>query len=361
MVKRDYYKILGVSKNATLDEIKRAYRKLAKKYHPDMYKGDKKSAEKKFKEISEAYEILSDPAKRQQYDRLGDAYVEERFGPGGFDWTQFTKYRDIEDIFGMNIFDEFFRNRRRVTEDFGFFDFLRDTKARKGSDVKVTLDITLDDVFHGNEKLIKIRMPKKCSKCSREYKCPTCKGEGHLRTTRMQGPIRIVQTVVCPTCRGTTRKKIRCSTCDNTGWIEKLTKVAVKIRPGIHSGYQIKIPSGGRIPEVRDGMPGDLYVEIRVLPHKKFNRKNNDLYTDVKISFVQAALGDDIIVKTIDNQRVKVKIPAGTQTHTLFRIPGKGMPKYRSSKRGDMFVRTIVTTPTNLTDKQKKLLREALG
>lgn len=377
MPKKNYYEILGVSKDATEKEIKKAYRRLAKQYHPDIYKGDKKEAEEKFKAISEAYEVLIDKDKRAKYDQIGERVVDETFGPGGFDWTHFTHYRDVEDIFGSAIFETFFGSAASpgFSSRGGVFDTLFGAregieKPVRGADVRLRLDITLEDAARGVEKRIEVPMTRVCKACggtgSRSGKssvCPTCKGAGQVRTVQTRrGGARIMQTAVCPQCRGTGRATVDlCSVCGGRGRVSKRTKIGLKIKRGVPTGYEIRIPKAGRPPEsVIGGEPGDMYVVINVLPHRIFERRGDDLYMTAPISFAQAALGGEETVTTIESKQVKVKIPAETQTNTKFRLKGLGMPRLDGGN-GDLFIKAIVQTPRNLTKKQKERLRETLG
>ncbi len=334
MPKKDYYEILGISRDAPEKEIKRAYRRLAKQYHPDTYKGDKKEAEEKFKEISEAYEVLVDKEKRAKYDQIGHKVVDEAFGPEGFDWTHFTHYRDVEDIFGSAIFDSFFGSASRpgFANRGGIFDILFGTREGierpvRGADVRLSLDITLKDAALGAEKMIEV--PK---------------------------------SRICKACGGTGRATYNlCSICGGTGTVSKRTKILLKIKKGVYTGYEINIPKTGRPSESRIGRePGDLYVVLNVLPHPIFERRGDDLYMITPISFIQAALGGEVMVTTIDGKHVKVKIPAETQTSTQFRLHGLGMPRLDGGGRGELYVQVAVQTPRNLTERQKELLREAL-
>jgi len=376
MPKKSYYEILGVSKDATEKEIKKAYRRLAKQYHPDIYKGDKKEAEEKFKEISEAYEVLVDKDKRAKYDQIGERVVDETFGPEGFKWTDFSHYRDVEDIFGSAIFDSFFGSAASpgFASRGGIFDTLFGAregieKPVRGADVRLRLGITLEEAARGVEKRIEVPMSRVCKACggtgSRSGKssvCPTCKGAGQVRTVQTRGGARIMQTAVCPQCRGTGRATADlCSVCGGRGRVSKRTKIGLKIKRGVPMGYEIRIPKAGRPPEsVIGGEPGDLHVVINVLPHRIFERRGDDLYMSAPISFAQAALGGEETVTTIEGKQVKVKIPPETQTNTKFRLQGLGMPRLAGGK-GDLYIKAVVQTPRNLTQQQKERLREAFG
>jgi molecular chaperone DnaJ len=376
MPKKNYYEILGVSKDATEKEIKKAYRRLAKQYHPDIYKGDKEEAEEKFKEISEAYEVLIDKGKRAKYDQIGERVVDETFGPEGFKWADFSHYRDVEDIFGSAIFDSFFGSVASpgFSSRGGIFDTLfgaREVieKPVRGADVRLQLDITLEEAARGVEKRIEVPMSRVCKACGgtglrsgKSSVCPTCRGAGQIRTVQTCGGARIMQTTICPQCHGTGRATIDlCSVCGGRGRVSKRTKIGLKIKKGVYTGYEIRIPKAGRPSEsVIGGEPGDLYVVINVLPHRIFERRGDDLYMTAPISFAQAALGGEVVAKTIEGKQVKVKIPPETQTNTKFRLKGLGMPRLNGGK-GDLFIEAVVQTPWNLTKKQKERLREALG
>ena len=376
MPKKDYYEILGVSRDAKEKDIKKAYRRLAKQYHPDTYKGDKKEAEEKFKEISEAYEVLVDKDKRAKYDQIGHRVVDETFGPGGFDWSHFTHYRDVEDIFGSAIFDSFFRSAASpgFASRGGIFDTLFGTREGiqrpvRGVDVRLNLDITLEDAAMGAEKTIEVPMSRTCKACGgsgtrsgKSGACPYCKGTGQIRNVQNREGTRVITATVCPQCRGTGRATYDlCNVCGGTGTVSKRTKILLKIKKGAYTGYEIKIPKAGRPPESRiGGEPGDLYVVLNVLQHPIFERRGDDLYMRTPVSFAQAALGGEVVVTTIDGKHVKVKIPAETQTDTKLRLRGLGMPRINGGGRGDVYVEAVVQTPRDLTERQKELLREAL-
>ncbi len=364
--KKDYYEILGVDRNATSEEIKRAYRRLAKKYHPDMYKGDKKEAEEKFKEISEAYEVLSDPQKRENYDRFGHAGVD--FGPGGFDWSHFTRFKDIEDIFGdffrdffgrdfgfggRSIFDEFFERRER------------ERVPKRGKDIVIEVDISLEEAARGVEKRISIPRYETCERCGGRGAtahgikiCTYCDGTGQIRREETRGFSHFVSITPCPRCRGEgSIITDPCEVCDGRGKTFSEKNIRINIPAGAYSGLKLRVPGEGEEGE-GGGPPGDLYVVIKEKKHDIFERRGDDLVSEVAISFVQASLGDEIEIDTLYGKE-KLRIPEGTQSGTVFRIKGKGMPNIRQRwKKGDLLVNIKVLTPTRLTSRQKKLLRE---
>ncbi|MEM2870210.1 MAG: molecular chaperone DnaJ [Thermoplasmata archaeon] len=354
--KRDYYEMLGVSRDASTEEIKRAYRALAKKYHPDLNKDNPKEAEERFKEVCEAYEVLADPEKRRLYDAYGHAGVSQTFGEGGFTWDQFSHFADLEDIFG----------------DLGFFGFDFFGRYRRpqtgpvpGDDLRYDLEITLEEAASGMEKEITIPRTAPCSACSgtgaergsSPRKCSRCDGSGQVRSVRSRGYSQLITITTCDACggKGTVIDK-PCSVCRGAGAVSKQETIRITIPPGADSGIRLRVPGGGEAGR-RGGPPGDLFVVLHVAPHKRFKRDGNDLYTEADISFVQAALGGEIDIPLL-NGTARLTIPPGTQTHTLFRLQGKGMPRFGGGGRGDLYVRVRVVTPTRLSERQKEILRE---
>lgn len=341
--KKDYYDLLGVDRNVSEDEIKKAYRRLALKYHPDRNPGDKQ-AEEKFKEVSEAYQVLSDSQKRAQYDQFGHAAFGDG-GPfaGGFDFTA-----GFEDVFG-DIFGEFFGGTSR-----------RRTRAR-GEDLRYNLTVTFEEAVSGTEKKIKIPRQGPCETChgngakagSTPQTCPTCRGRGQV--SFQQGFFSVSRT--CNQCYGHgTIIKDPCTTCSGVGRVRKLHTLSIKIPAGVDTGSRLKLRNEGE-GAPGGGVPGDLYVVIQVEPHLIFVRDNLDIICDVPISFVQAALGAEIDVPTLDG-KVKMKVPAGTQSGKVFRMKGKGVKDVQGYQQGDQHVRVVVETPTHLTARQKELLKE---
>ncbi|MHC1636182.1 MAG: molecular chaperone DnaJ [Candidatus Methanospirareceae archaeon] len=374
MAKKDYYEILGVDRNATQEEIKRAYRRLAKKYHPDLNKDNPKEAEEKFKEISEAYEVLSDPQKRANYDRFGHAGVD--FGAGGFDWSKFTRFSDIEDIFGdffADIFRDFGFGRRRGTSLFEEFFKSRERyreageyrRAERGRDIVYELEIDLEEAARGVEKEITVSKWERCWDCKgtgaeggRFISCSACGGTGQIRRVQRHGFSQFISITTCPRCMGSGQvvEKV-CKECNGKGKIMVNKKLSVKIPPGVDNGSRLRIAGEGEEGE-GGGPPGDLYVITRVREHEFFKREGDDLFCEVPIRFTQAALGDEIEVKTIDGDKVRVRIDAGTQPGEVIRIKGKGMPELGGRGRGDLYVKVKVEIPRRLNERQRELLRE---
>ncbi|MCX8175282.1 MAG: molecular chaperone DnaJ [Candidatus Micrarchaeota archaeon] len=359
--KRDYYEILGVPRNATKEQIKDAYRTLALKFHPDRNK--EPGAEEKFKEISEAYAVLSDDEKRAVYDQYGHA---------GFD----ARYSQ-EDIFRSANFEDLFREfgfsfggmGGSPFEDLFFSSFFggspRSRRASgRGADLRYDLYITLEEAASGTEKEISFKHNSRCNRCSgsgaepgsRISACQKCGGSGQIRQSRRLGAFGSFSSIsTCPACAGNGEKPEKpCRDCRGSGSVITSEKVSVEVPPGVDSGSQLRLAGLG---ERGPAANGDLYVFVHVKEHPVFRREGDDIHLDVPISFSQAALGAEIEVPTLTG-KAKLKIPAGTQTHTIFRMRGEGMPRLRGRGKGDQLVRVIVRTPTNLSEKQKRALSE---
>lgn len=345
---KDYYEILGVPRTATKDEIKKAYRELAKKYHPDLNPNNKKEAEEKFKEISEAYEVLMDDDKRQKYDQYGEEGI--KFGSQGFDWNNFTHFEDISDLF-----NQFFR---------GFGGFYEEDSGA-GKDIGIAVNITLKDAYTGVEKDISYTRTKSCDACNgtgakdgKTKTCPLCKGTGKIRKQTVQGFMQYVTVQQCHVCGGKGYIiEEKCKKCNGTGKINVAEKLSVKIPKGIQDGSRLRIADKGEMGRTQSG---DLYVIVHILPDPKFQRDDDDLHTVKKISFVKAALGDELEIETFDGIE-RLKIPAGTQPGAVFKLRGKGMPRIRHMGNGDIFVHIEIEIPTSLTSRQKELLAEFEG
>lgn len=348
---KDFYKILGVERDADAADIKKAYRKLAMKYHPDQNKGDAK-AEAKFKEISEAYDILKDEQKRTAYDRYGEAAFDPAMGsgPGGMGAGMGSGMGGFSDIF-EDMFGDFMGGRRGGANG-----------PARGSDMQYTMDISMEDAFKGKESTIKIPVNETCDSCNGSgaqpgtsaENCSTCDGAGRIR--QQQGFFTIERT--CPTCQGVGKIiKDPCTKCRGEGRIRKDKTLKVKIPAGIEHGRRIRLSGEGEA-GLRGGPKGDLYVLLAIKPHKFFKRDGANLFCRVPIPITTAALGGEITVPTIEGASAKVKIPAGAQSGQQFRLKGKGMSVLNSEARGDMYIEIFVETPVNLDKKQQDLLRQ---
>lgn len=357
MSKRDYYEILGVTRSATTQEIKKAYLKLAKKYHPDTNSGDPE-AEKKFKELSEAYDVLKDEQKKAAYDRFGHAAFENG-GPGagygargGFGGNSGFSNADINDIFG-DFFSDFMGGGGRRSQ--------RSSKVR-GSDLKYNLEISLEDAFKGIDKKISFSTEVKCSPCQgagtkdkdASATCSQCGGAGVVRM--QQGFFAVEQT--CNKCNGSGSViKNPCTSCGGYGRHSKQKQLVVNIPAGVEHGTRIRIAGEGEA-GIRGGNSGDLYVFVSVKQHDTYHVEGADLHFKLPLSFTKAALGGEVEVPIIDGSKVRLKIPAGTETGDRLRLKDKGMSKVRSSARGDLYAHAYIHTPKKLTKKQKELIEE---
>ncbi|MDO4966852.1 MAG: molecular chaperone DnaJ [Lachnospiraceae bacterium] len=353
--KRDYYEVLGVSKSANDAEIKKAYRVLAKKYHPDANPGDAE-AEKKFKEASEAYAVLSDADKRRQYDQFGHAAFEQGgagWGGGGFDFNS----ADFSDIFG-DIFGDLFgggRSRRGANNG-----------PMKGANVRIGVRISFEEAVFGCEKEIEVNLKDECKTCggsgakpgTSKEKCTKCDGKGQIVFTSQSlfGMVRNVQT--CPDCQGTGQViKEKCTDCRGTGYIASRKKISVSIPAGIDHGQSVRIREKGE-PGINGGPRGDLLVEVSVMQHEIFQRQDMHIFSNAPISFATAALGGDILIDTVDG-KVIYEVKPGTQTDTKIRLKGKGVPSLRNKDvRGDHYVTLVVQTPDKLSSEAKELIKK---
>lgn len=351
--KRDYYEVLDIAKGASDADIKKAYRKLAKKYHPDA-NPDNKEAETKFKEVTEAYEILSDEQKRAAYDRYGHSAFDQTGGGGGFSGGFDTDF-DMNDIFGSVFGDIFGGGGRR-----------RSNGPMPGADIRQTIQVTFEEAAFGCEKEMAVNTSETCGTChgskskpgTSPVQCSKCGGTGQIRVTQrtILGAMQSVQT--CDACHGQGKIiKEPCSTCRGQGKVRVQKKVTISIPAGIDHGQTLRVSGKGEIGEV--GAPaGDLLVTISIKPHEVLERRGNDVYMRMPISFAQAALGDELSIPTLDGN-VKFSIQGGTQTSTTFRLQGKGIPNIRNKKyRGDQYVEVYIVVPKQLTEKQKNMIRE---
>jgi molecular chaperone DnaJ len=341
MAKRDYYEVLGVNRDAGEDEIKKAYRKLAMKWHPDRNPGNPK-AEEHFKEAKEAYEVLSDAQKRGAYDRYGHAGIDPHAAGG-------AGAQGFGDIFS-DIFGEIFGGQRGG----------RSTVYR-GADLRYNLEITLEQAAHGFETKIRIPTLAECETCggsgsrkgTQPQTCPTCHGAGQVRIS--QGPFSIAQT--CPRCHGSGKVIANpCPECSGAGRVKHQKTLAVKIPAGVDEGDRVRLSGEGE-PGVNGGPPGDLYVQVHVKSHPVFQREHDDLHCEMPVAFAIAALGGEIEIPTLDGS-ARIKVPAETQSGKMFRLRGKGIKGVRSHVAGDLLCHVVVETPVNLTERQRELLRE---
>ena len=351
MAKRDYYEILGVAKNATEEELKKSYRKMAMKHHPDRNPGSKE-AEDKFKEAKEAYEMLTDPKKREAYDRFGHAGVDPN-AAGGFGGAGAAGFGGFADVFG-DIFGDIFGNGAGGRAG-------GRSNVYRGADLRYGMEVTLEQAAHGYTTEIRVPSWENCEVChgtgakpgTKPKTCHTCAGQGSVRV--QQGFFSIQQT--CPTCHGTGKViPDPCATCEGVGRAKKNKTLEVKIPAGIDDGMRIRSAGNGE-PGINGGPPGDLYVEIHVKKHAVFEREGDDLHCEIPISLTIAALGGKVQVPTLQG-RAEVDLPEGTQSGKTFRLRGKGVKGIRSSYPGDLYARVFVETPVRLTERQKQLLRE---
>ena len=354
MSKRDYYEILGVTKSTSPEEIKKSYRKLALKYHPDRNKDDK-GAEAKFKEASEAYHVLSDNERKNNYDQFGHAAFEGSGGRGGFANSDFSG--SFSDIFGSDIFEDFFggfggaSGRRRGR-----------SSNNRGADLRYDLSISLEDAFNGKKHEVNFSSSDKCKRCegmgaepgSKPVSCTICRGQGQVRSN--QGFFTVQQT--CPECSGSGEQiSSPCTGCDGLGKKQSKKKISTNIPKGVDDGTRIRLSGKGEA-GIKGGGNGDLYIFVSIEHHNIFKRSEENLFFDFPISLADAALGTTLEAPTIDGKKAKVKIPAGTQNGKQFRLKGKGMPMMKGKNFGDLYIRAITEVPVSLTKEQKNLLEQ---
>lgn len=367
--KRDYYEVLGVNKNASDDELKKAYRKMAKKYHPDANPDNKEEAEKKFKEVNEAYETLSDPQKRRMYDQFGTADPQGfggaggPFGGGSYTYSTsgfdgFGDFSDFNDIFSTFFKGGFGGNGRQSAR--------RDSRPRKGEDLNLSMDITFEEAFLGVEKEVFITRNETCEHChgtgakpgTNPIKCPDCHGTGQV--TQVQNTIlgQIQTTRTCGKCHGTGEIITDlCENCKGRGTVRKQPKLKVKIPAGIDNNQTVVLRGEGD-PGIKGGPKGDLYITLRIKKHSIYTREGNNVLCDIPITITQATLGAELEIPMVDGSKEKYKIPEGTQTGTKFTIKNKGFKYVNSTSEGDFIFRVQVQTPKRLTKEQRDLLVE---
>ncbi|NOQ53444.1 MAG: molecular chaperone DnaJ [Thermoplasmata archaeon] len=372
MEKRDYYDVLGVEKVASKDEIKKAYRKLAKKYHPDANPDDLETAEEKFKELSEAYEVLMDDDKRARYDRFGHEGVRSDFGAGGFSWNDFTHVNDVSDIFGFDFINSIFGGRGGDIFDVFFGGGGRGrggmhSGPRTGNDIRIQVNVDLKDVIAGKEVDVEIPRSETCDLCrgsgakegTAPQTCTTCGGAGQVQSAQQFGGRRLVTINTCPHCRGQGNMiEHPCGKCGGAGVVRARRRLLIQVPPGAETGTRVRYAGQGEA-GIKGGPPGDLYAIVNVRHHPDFDREGPDLLLEVPISFAQAAIGDKIEVPTLAG-KAQLTIPPGTQTHKVFRLRGQGLPHLRGAGRGDQYVRVILETPRNLTSDHKDIFRKLM-
>jgi molecular chaperone DnaJ len=349
--KRDYYEVLGVSRSATEDELKKAFRRLAKQYHPDANK--EQGAEARFIEINEAYEVLSDPQKRTAYDRYGHAGGNGMGGMGAGGFSDFGGFSSINDIF-----ETFFASAGAGTQRRG--------GTQRGADLRYDLTITFEEAVFGCQKEIELPRWETCPTCrgngaqpgTSTTRCSACQGTGEIRRVQQSIFGQFVNVSMCERCHGEGRViTTPCEKCRGQGRVRNNRRVVVNIPAGVDDGINVRVTGEGEV-SARGGTPGNLYVILTVKPHQFFKRQGNDILYELPISFTQAALGDEVEVPTVDGKTTTLKIPAGTQTNRSFRLKGMGVPVVHSSARGDQHVIVKVVTPSSLTAEQKRLLEE---
>jgi molecular chaperone DnaJ len=350
MAKKDFYEVLGVHKDASQDDLKKAFRHLARKYHPDLNQGSSE-AEEKFKEVNEAYQVLSDPQKKSQYDQVGHA----DFKPGEYTQARPPSYDDLFRDFGLgDIFDAFSTGTGRV-------------RSRAGADLRYDIEISLTDAFYGTKNTVAVPHLMTCGTCHGTgaqpgyvHTCPTCKGTGEIRKVQKMGNQPVMNIAQCPECGGAGNIIEKpCVTCQGRGSIQKTRRIEVSIPRGVKDKQFLRIAGEGE-PGENQGPSGDLYAVVHVKKDNLFERQGADLYSSTTIGVKTAILGGEIPVRTITGT-ASLKIPRGTQSHTLFRLREQGMPFLNSEKRGDLLVKIVVKIPNKLTPKQEILILEALA
>jgi molecular chaperone DnaJ len=362
MAKRDYYEVLGVPKTASPDEVKSAYRRLARQYHPDVAKEDPKAAEAKFKEISEAYEVLADGQKRRDYDQHGFDAVAQDFGPGGFTWQNFTHQGDLEDLLGSNpLFQQLFGS------------FLGAQgggvgRSNRGGDVEVAVRLPLAAAVEGARPTIEVPKTGPCPDChgtgakngTALETCSECGGSGRVQRTRSRGYTQFVTVGQCPRCHGTGQRIVeKCPRCGGNGRLRTVERIEVTVPKGVEDGAVLRIPGHGGA-GIDGGGAGDLYVQVLFQESDHIRREGTEGFTETTVPLATALLGGEVTVRTIEGH-AELKVPAGTQPETQFRMRGLGFPRFRGSSRGDLVVTVHVEIPRSLPAREKEQIREALA
>ena len=368
MAKRDYYDVLGVSRSASPDEIRAAYRRLARQHHPDMNKENPKAAEERFKELSEAYEVLADAEKRRRYDQLGFGGVETDFGPQGFNWQNFTHVSDLEDLLGSSPFFQQLFQQGFGEDVFGRTRARRSEIPFRGSDIEVAVRLPLSAAVTGAEPTIEVPQSTQCDACrgtgakngTAMEICPECEGRGQIRRSQSRGYSQLITITDCPTCRGA-GKRIRelCPNCEGSGILRDVRRLQVTIPPGVEDGAVLRLARQGQVSG--SGMvPGDLFVQVLLEPSATFRREGQNAFSEIHVPLATALFGGEVRVTTLTGEAA-LKLPTSTQPESQFRLRGEGFPRFRGATRGDLIVTVHVNLPSQLSTHQKELLREALG
>ncbi|MGI0140105.1 MAG: molecular chaperone DnaJ [Thermoplasmata archaeon] len=363
MARRDFYEVLGVAKSASPDEVKQAYRRLAREHHPDMNRDNPKAAEEKFKELSEAYEVLADPERRRRYDEAGFSAAESDFGPQGFTWQNFTHQGDLEDLLGSSpIFQQLFGNLLGNAQVFG------GGGVMPGRHVEVAIRLPLKVVRTGAQSVLSVPHAAPCPDCKGTgarggtafETCAQCHGRGQVQQVLRQGRSQFVTVGVCPVCRGSGRRiRERCKTCKGRGQTESMRRIEVQIPAGVDNGTRLRLAGQG-VASPNGGPTGDLYVRVEIEETPGFRREGPNLYSETVIPLATALLGGEVPVRTLAGEAL-VKIPAGTQPDREFRVKGEGVPRFGGGSPGDLFVTAHIEIPRALNSRQRELVEEALG
>jgi molecular chaperone DnaJ len=363
MAKRDYYEVLGVPRTASSEEVKSAYRRLARQYHPDVAKENPKVAEERFKELSEAYEVLIDPAKRRRYDAQGFSGVESDFGPQGFTWQNFTHVGDVEDLFGSSpLFRQLFEGLGMPLEGFS------SREPARGSDAEMVLRLPLAAAVHGAKRTVEVPHARPCADCrgtgakdgTALETCPECGGRGQVRRVQNRGFTQVITIGECPRCHGLGRRILeRCPTCKGAGSVTSREKIEIEVPAGMEDGAVLRVPGHGGAGRP-GGRSGDLYVQVVFETPPALRRDGQHAFTEATVPLATALLGGKVTVEAIDGT-VDLQIPPGTQPETPFRLRGQGFPRLRGTSRGDLIVTAHVEIPRSLSSKDRELVRQALG
>ncbi len=368
MAKRDYYEVLGIPRTASQEDIKSAYRRLARQHHPDVNQANPKAAEEKFKELSEAYEVLADADKRRQYDQFGFPGVEPNFGPQGFTWQNFTHAGDLEDLLGSTRFFQELFGQGFAESPFGEPRRRASGVPFRGSDIEISVRLPLSAAVTGADPTLEVPQLTRCDDCrgtgarngTALEVCPECEGRGQIRRSQSRGFSQLITITDCPMCHGSGRR-IRevCPSCEGTGNVRKVRRIQVTVPPGVEDGAVLRLARQGGVSSA-GGAPGDLFVQVLFEPSDQFHREGQMAFTETRVTLADALFGGEVKVTTLTGEAL-LKVPAGTQPETQFRLRGEGFPRFRGRDRGDLIVTVHVDLPESLTPRQRELLREAFG